>query len=60
MGANKNTVAPGVGKIAKKAIRIIYFLPFRSSNIKKTYSDLKILKLPGFISLKKFVCERLL
>ena len=35
-----------------KAIWIINFLPFSSSNINKTYNDLKILKLPDFISLQ--------
>ena len=39
-------------KLQNKAIRIINFLPFNSSNINKTYNDLKILKLPDFISLQ--------
>ena len=33
-----------------KAIQIINFPPFNSSNINKTYSNLKILKLPDYIS----------
>ena len=39
-------------KLKNKAIRIINFLPFNSSNINKTYNDLKILKLPDFILLQ--------
>ena len=39
-------------KLQNKAIRIIDFLPFNSSNINKTYNDLKILKLPDSISLQ--------
>ena len=35
-----------------KAIRIINFLPFNSSNINKTYNNLKIPKLPDCISLQ--------
>ena len=38
-------------KLKNKAIRI-NFLPFNSSNINKTYNDLKILKLPHFILLQ--------
>ena len=39
-------------KLQNKSIRIISFLPFNSSNINKTYNDLKILKLSDFISLQ--------
>ena len=46
MGANKKV------KLQKKAIWIINFLPFNSSNINKTYNGLKILKLPDFTSLQ--------
>ena len=52
-----------VVKLQNKAIQIMNFLPFNnnSSNINKTYNDLKILKLPGFIWLQKqLICERLL
>ena len=53
MGANKNKVVPGgVVKLQNKAIRIINFLLFSSPNISKTYNDLKILKLPDFVSLQ--------
>ena len=52
-----------VVKLQNKAIQTMNFLPFNnnSSNINKTYNDLKILKLPGFIWLQKqLICERLL
>ena len=51
-GVNENTVVPGVGKIANRAIQMINFSPFNSSNINKTFSDLKFLKLTDFISLQ--------
>ena len=38
--------------LQNKAIRIINFLPFNSSNIKKSYNDLKILKFPDIILLQ--------
>ena len=41
-----------------KAIRIIKFIPFDSSNISKTYNDLKILKLPDFILLQNSLCVK--
>ena len=38
--------------LQNKAIRIINFLPFNNSNIKKNYNDLKILKFPDIILLQ--------
>ena len=51
-GQIKTKLFQEVVKLQNKAIRIINFLPFNSSNINKTYNDLKILKLPDFISLQ--------
>ena len=51
-GQTKTKLFQEVVKLQNKAIRIINFLPFNSSNINKTYNDLKILKLPDFISLQ--------
>ena len=50
LGQTKTKLFQEVVKLQNKAIRIINFLPFNSSNIKKTYNDLKIFKLPDFIS----------
>ena len=41
-----------VVKLQKKAIQIINFLPFNSTNISKTHDDFKILRLPDFILLQ--------
>ena len=51
-GQIKTKLFQEVVKLQNKAIRIINFLPFNSSNINKTYNDLKILKLPDSISLQ--------
>ena len=51
-GQIKTKLFQEVVKLQNKAIRIINFLPFNSSNIKKTYNDLKIVKLRDFISLQ--------
>ena len=51
-GQTKTKLFQEVVKLQNKAIRIINFLPFNSSNINKTYNDLKILKLPDFILLQ--------
>ena len=51
-GQIKTKLFQEVMKLQNKALRIINFLPFNSSNINKTYNDLKVLKLPDFISLQ--------
>ena len=49
-GQTRTKLFQEVVKLQNKAVRIINFLPFNRSNINKTYNDLKILKLPDFIS----------
>ena len=49
-GQIKTKLFQEVVKLQNKAIRVINFLPFNSSNINKTYNYLKIL--PDFISLQ--------
>ena len=51
-GQTKIKLFQEVVKLQNKPIRTINFLPFNSSNINKTYNDVKILKLPDFISLQ--------
>ena len=51
-GQTKIKLFQEVVNLQNKAIRIINSIPFNSSNINKTYNDLKILKLPGFILLQ--------
>ena len=51
-GKTKTKLFQEVVKLQNKAIRIINFLPFNTSNINKTYNHLKILKLPVSISLQ--------
>ena len=51
-GQIKTKLFQEVVKLQNKAIRIINFFPFNSSYINKTYNDLKILKLPDFMSLQ--------
>ena len=51
-GQIKTKLFQEVVKLQNKAIRIINFLPFNSSNINKTYNSLKIPKLPDCISLQ--------
>ena len=51
-GQIKTKLFEEVVKLQNKAIRIINFLPFNSTNINKTYNDLKILKLPDLYRCK--------
>ena len=48
-GQRKTKLSKEVIKLQNKAIRIIKFLHFNSSNINKTYNDLKFFKLLDFI-----------
>ena len=51
-GQIKTKLFEEVVKLQNKAIRIINFLPFNSTNINKTYNDLKIFKLPDLYRYK--------
>ena len=51
-GQIKSQVFQELVKVLYKAVQIMNFLPFNSSNLNKTYNDCKILKLPGFILLR--------